>query len=214
MEFFSPTWIQGPIQTYGLLVLFILVMVDSVGVPVPGETALVAAALYAGTTNEIGITSVVIVAAIAAIVGDNIGYLLGRSTGIGLVARYGSYVRLNQARLKVVQYLYLAHGGKIIFFARFLAFIRVFAAFLAGVNQMDFRRFLIVNAIGGISWALLIGGSAFLLGEQMKSVEGPLSSLLLIATIVVVVAAIVFFKRHEQGLEQRAEAALPGLLMQ
>ena len=85
----SPTWIQDLIQAYGLWVLFAVVMLESMGVPMPGETALVTAALYAGATHRIGILPVVIVAAAAAIVGDNIGYLIGRSIGLRLIVRYG-----------------------------------------------------------------------------------------------------------------------------
>src|SRR5437879_5471817 len=99
LDVLSPTWVQGLIQSYGLWVLFALVMLESMGIPLPGETALVTAALYAGSTHQIGIVSVVLVAAIAAIIGDNIGYLIGRSIGIRVVARYGRYVRLDEPRL-------------------------------------------------------------------------------------------------------------------
>jgi membrane protein DedA with SNARE-associated domain len=101
MYVLSPTWIQDLIQTYGLWVLFTLVTLvtlESMGIPMPGETALVTTALYAGSTHQIGIALVVLVAATAAIIGDNIGYLIGRSIGIRLVARYGRYVRLNEPR--------------------------------------------------------------------------------------------------------------------
>jgi len=111
VDVLSPTTIQNLIQAYGLWVLFTVVMLESMGIPMPGETALVTAALYAGSTHQIGIASVVLVAAMAAIIGDNIGYLIGRSIGIRLVARYGGYVRLNAPRLKVGQYLFLRHGG-------------------------------------------------------------------------------------------------------
>ena len=101
MDVLSPTLIHGLFHTYGLWVLFALVMLESTGIPLPGETALVTAALYAGSTHQIGIAWVVLVAALAAIVGDNIGYLIGRSIGLRLVARYGRYVRLDEPRLKV-----------------------------------------------------------------------------------------------------------------
>src|SRR5260370_1776147 len=103
-------------------------------------------------------------------IGDNIGYLIGRSIGVRLVVRYGRYVRLNEPRLKVGQYLFLRHGGKIVFFGRFVAFLRTFAALLAGVNRMSWPHFLIMNALGGICWASLFGGGAYLFGEQMKRV--------------------------------------------
>jgi len=214
VDVLSPTWIEGLIQAYGLWVLFTLVMLESMGVPMPGETALVTAALYAGSTHQIGIVSVVLVAATAAIIGDNIGYLIGRSIGIHLVARYGRYVRLDEPRLKVGQYLFLRHGGKIVFFGRFVAFLRTYAALLAGINRMDWRHFLIMNALGGICWASLFGGGAYLFGAQVKRVTGPASLLLLLAALGLTAAGIFFFRRHERELEQRAEAALPGPWLQ
>ena len=214
MDVLSPTWIEGLIQAYGLWVLFTLVMLESMGVPMPGETALVTAALYAGSTHQIGIVSVVLVAATAAIIGDNIGYLIGRSIGIRLVARYGRYARLDEPRLKVGQYLFLRHGGKIVFFGRFVAFLRNYAALLAGINRMDWRHFLIMNALGGICWASLFGGGAYLFGAQVKRVAGPASLLLLLAALGLTAAGILFFRRHERELEQRAEAALPGPWLQ
>lgn len=170
MDVLSPTWIHGLIQTYGLWVLFTLVMLESMGIPLPGETALVTAALYAGSTHQIGVAWVVLVAAMAAIMGDNIGYFVGRSIGVRLVARYGRYVRLDESRLKVGQYLFLRHGGKIVFFGRFVALLRTYAALLAGVNRMSWPHFLIMNALGGICWALLFGGGAYLFGSQVKRV--------------------------------------------
>src|ERR1700688_564574 len=95
----SLSWMQDLIQAYGLWVLFAVVMLESTGVPLPGETALVATAVYAGTTHQFSVALVVLVAATAAIVGDNIGYLIGRSIGVPFITRYGRYVRLNQGRL-------------------------------------------------------------------------------------------------------------------
>ncbi|HEY6257242.1 MAG TPA: DedA family protein [Xanthobacteraceae bacterium] len=207
-----PTLIEHLIQTYGLWALFILVMLESMGVPVPGETALVTAALYAGSTHQVDIVRIVAVAAAAAIVGDNIGYLIGRSIGIRLLVRYGRYLRLDEKRLKVGQYLFLRHGGKIVFFGRFVALLRTLAAFLAGVNLMRWPRFLMMNALGGICWAALFGGGAYLFGEQINRVAGPVRLLLLVGAVGAAVAGIIFFRRYERELEQRAESAIPGPL--
>ncbi|HSS85658.1 MAG TPA: DedA family protein [Reyranella sp.] len=214
MDVLSPTWIHGLIHTYGLWVVFTLIMLESMGVPLPGETALMTAALYAGSTHRIDIASVVLVAATAAIIGDNIGYVIGRSIGVRLVARYGRYVRLDEPRLKVGQYLFLRHGGKIVFFGRFVAFLRTYAALLAGMNRMSWPHFLLMNALGGICWATLFGGGAYLFGAQVKRVTGPASLLLLLAAIGLTAAGILFFRRHEKELEQRAAAAFPGPLLQ
>jgi len=208
MGLLSSAWVHDLIQSYGLWALFIVIMLESVGIPMPGETGLLTAAIYAGSTHKISITSVVVVATAAAIIGDNIGYLLGRSIGIRLLVRYGKYVRLNEQRLKVGQYLFLRHGGKIVFFGRFVALLRTYAAILAGANRMKWAHFLVMNALGGICWALMVGGGAYLFGEQVKRVVGSVSLLLLVTAIILLVAGIVFFRHHEKELEQRANRAL------
>jgi membrane protein DedA with SNARE-associated domain len=209
LDVLSPAWIQDLITSYGLWILFVLVMLESMGVPMPGETVLVTAAFYAGSTNRIGIVSVVIVAAAGAIVGDNIGYLIGRTIGLPLLVRYGRYVRLDEARLKVGQYLFLKHGGKIVFFGRFIAFLRAFAAVLAGVNRMPWPHFLVMNALGGICWATLFGTGAYFFGEKITQVSGPVSLLLLVIAAGLIVAGILFFRHHEEELKRRAYATIP-----
>jgi membrane protein DedA with SNARE-associated domain len=210
MEFVSTAWVEHLIQSYGLWVLFVVLTLESMGVPAPGESALVAAALYAGSTHQIDVVAVVLVAAAAAITGDNIGYLIGRSVGAPLIARYGRYVGLDEARLKVGQYLFRTHGGKIVFFGRFVAFLRTFAALLAGMNRMTWSRFLVMNALGGLCWATLFGAGAYLFGTEMSRLAGPIGVLLLIAALAAVGAGIIFFRRHEKELERRAQAAFPG----
>ena len=125
------------VKAYGLWVLFIGITLESMGIPVPGETALVSAALYAGTTHRLTIGSVLFVAATASTVGGIIGYIIGRWIGLRLLVRYGKYVGLDERRLKVGQYLFLRHGGKIVFFGRFVDLLRILAAALAGANRMS-----------------------------------------------------------------------------
>jgi membrane protein DedA with SNARE-associated domain len=204
------TIVEHLIETYGLWALFTVVMLESMGVPLPGESALVTAALYAGSTHRINLFQVILVAATAAIIGDNIGYLLGRSIGVRLLVRYGRYLRLDAKRLKLGQYLFMRHGGKIVFFGRFVAILRTFAAFLAGANLMRWPRFLFMNALGGICWATLFGGGAYLFGEQINRVAGPLRLLFVVAAVAAAAAGIWFVRRYERQLEQRAEEAIPG----
>jgi membrane protein DedA with SNARE-associated domain len=202
--------IQDLIQTYGLWALFLAVMLESMGIPMPGEAALITAALYAGSKHQFDIVTVVLVTAAAAIIGDNIGYLIGRTIGFRLLVRYGRTLRLDEKRLKLGQYLFQRHGGKIVFFGRFVALLRTLAALLAGANRMRWPRFLLMNALGGICWASLFGGGAYLLGEEINRVAGPVRLLLLVGAIAAAAGAIVFFRRHEQELEGRVEAAIPG----
>ena len=210
MDLLSHSAVHHLIHAYGLWALFVVITLEAVGIPMPGESALVATALYAGSTDEFGIVSVVLVAAAGAILGDNIGYGIGRTIGVRLVARYGRYIWLDEPRLKVGQYLFLRHGGKIVFFGRFVAVLRTFAALLAGINRMHWSHFLAMNALGGVCWAALIGGGAYFFGKEMKRITGPLSAVLLVVAVALVVAGFVFFRRHEKELERRAEAAFPG----
>jgi len=201
---------QELIRAYGLWALFGLVMLECIGIPVPAETALVATSLYAGSTHDFSMPLIVVVASIAAILGDNFGYLIGRSIGIRLLVRYGRYIRLNHARLKVGQYLFLRHGGKIVFFGRFVAILRTYSAILAGVNMMRWRHFLVMNALGGICWAAVFGIGAYELGESFVLVAGPAGSVLFVAAIVLVAAGTWFFRNHEKQLERRAAKFLHG----
>lgn len=210
-DFLSATWVQDLIQAYGLWVVFGIVMLESMGLPLPGETALVTASLYSASTHQISILSVVIAAALAAIIGDNLGYLIGRSIGLRFLVKYGHHVGINERRLKLGQYLFHRHGGKIVFFGRFVAILRTLAALLAGANLMRWPQFLLMNALGGVFWAAVFGFGAYQLGEQMKRVAGPVGLLIFAVAVVLMVAGFIFFRRHEKELEERAEAAIPRL---
>ena len=208
LQILSSGTVQSLVHSYGLWIVFGLVMIESIGVPVPGETALVSAALYAGATHSLSIWSVIGVATLGAITGDNIGYAFGRTLGFRLLAAHGHRVRLTEGRLKIGQYLFLRHGGKIVFFGRFLAFLRTFAALLAGANRMDWRRFLLMNGAGGLAWASLFGAGAYLFGDRLAAVEGPLGTATLIVGVIAIVAVAVLFRRYEARLEAHARAAL------
>jgi membrane protein DedA with SNARE-associated domain len=116
------------IAPYGYWTVGGIIALESMGLPLPGEATLVAAAVYAATTHHLNIWLVIAAAATGAIVGDNIGYWIGREIGYPLLLRYGHYVYLTEARIKLGQYLFFRHGGKIVFFGRFVAVLRALAA--------------------------------------------------------------------------------------
>jgi hypothetical protein len=141
-----------------------------------------------------------------------IGYWIGREFGYRHLLRYGASVRLTVSKIKLGQYLYLCHGGKVVFFGRFIAVLRTLAAFLAGVNRMDWNRFLLANAAGGIVWASVVGLGAYSFCRTVLEVTGPLRIVLVVASIVALAAAFWFVRSRRAELEARAEQALPGPL--
>src|ERR1700742_1575916 len=125
------SWITHLVQSYGYYAVFTLIALESLGIPLPGETAMITAALYAGTTHQLNLIVLAAVAAAGAVVGDNAGYWLGRTGGYRLAERFGRFVRLDQAKLDLGRYLFARHGVKVVFFGRFIAVLRTFAAFFA-----------------------------------------------------------------------------------
>jgi membrane protein DedA with SNARE-associated domain len=199
------------IATYGYFAVFFVVCLESAGVPMPGETALVTASIFAGQ-GTLDIKWVIASAALAAIVGDNAGYWVGREFGFPIVLKYGRYIRLDEARLKLGQYLFQRHGGKIVFFGRFVAVLRAFAALLAGINRLAWPRFFAFNALGGIVWATIFGLGGYFLGHAFEHYAKPVGIAALICAVIGAVAASRFIAHHERRLMAEAEAALPGPL--
>jgi membrane protein DedA with SNARE-associated domain len=200
------------IQQYGYLAVAVVVGLESLGVPLPGETTLITAALYAGATHKLNIVGVILAAIAGAILGDNLGYLIGHWGGYRLLLRYGRYLRLDQARVKVARYLFLRYGAAVVFFGRFVSILRTFAAFLAGTTRMPWRLFLVFNAAGGSIWACLYGIGAYLLGTQIERLSGPVGSALAAGGLAAIIVAAIVIRRNERRLEEAAEQALPGPL--
>ena len=200
------------VAQYGYLAVLVIVGLESTGVPLPGETTLVAAALYAGATHNLNIVGVVIAAAVGAILGDNLGYLIGHWGGYRLLIRYGRYIRLSEKRIKIARYLFLRYGGEVVFFGRFTAILRAYAAFLAGTTRMPWRRFLFFNAAGGIAWATIYGGGAYLLGRQIERLSGPFEIVFAAAAVIAIVVGALIIRRQEERLAVAAEKAFPGPL--
>jgi len=201
----------GLVGRYGYVAVAIAIGIESVGIPFPGETTLLVAAIYAGTTHRIGIAGVIAAAAGGAILGDNVGFWLGREFGYRLLQRYGRYVGLGAARLKLGQYLFLRHGGKVVFFGRFVAVLRALAAALAGANRMTWPRFLVFNVAGAVVWANVYGLGAYYLGEQVHHVLGPVGIGLLAVTTVVLIASFLALRRCEHRLIAQSEGSCRNL---
>jgi membrane protein DedA with SNARE-associated domain len=151
-------------------------------------------------------------AAAGAIIGDNVGFWVGREGGYRLLQRYGRYLHLDERKLKLGQYLFRQHGGTVVFFGRFVAVLRAWAAFLAGTNRMPWSRFLVYNASGGILWATLYGLGGYALGNNVHRLQGPVGLATISIGVLLILAVLVFLRRNEERLEGEAERALPGPL--
>jgi membrane protein DedA with SNARE-associated domain len=200
------------VSAYGYWAVMLFVGIESIGIPFPGETMLLAAAIYAGTTHNLDIALVIAAASAGAVLGDNIGFWFGREFGYELVLRYGRYIQLDQAKLKLGMYLFLKHGGKVVFFGRFVAVLRTFAALLAGINQMDWRRFLAFNLAGGVAWATILGVAGFIFGRQARHLLGAAGLVILLIATVLLVIAFIAVRRNQRRLEAEAERVFPGAL--
>jgi membrane protein DedA with SNARE-associated domain len=203
--FLSTHTIDGWLASYGYLVVFLLVMAESIGLPVPGETALIGAALFAGSTHKLEIGWVIAVAIAGAIIGDNIGFSIGRYGGARLLLRYGHRIGLHEGRLKIGIWLFRRHGGKVVFWGRFVSILRTYAAFLAGTNRMAWPRFLFFNAAGAIVWATAFGVAYYVFGSALKKLSTTIDITLGVAGVLVLVAFLVWSKRKEDELLERAE---------
>lgn len=197
---------------YGYWAVLLFVAIESTGIPFPGETMLLAAAIYAGSTHHLNIWLVILAAAAGAIIGDNLGYMVGREGGYRVLRRYGRYIWVRERELKLGEYLFLRHGGKVVFFGRFVSILRTYAAFLAGVNRMPYPAFFFFNAAGGILWACLYGFGGYLLGKSVNRIAGPVGIVLGIIAALLIITFLIFLKRNFNRLADEAERALPGPL--
>jgi membrane protein DedA with SNARE-associated domain len=204
MSLFSLQSLDGLLHQYGYAVVFLGVMLESIGLPLPGESLMIAAAIYAATRHQLNIFTLVPVAAAGAICGDQIGYFLGRWIGFRVLARWGAKVGLTGERLQLGRFLFRKYGGAVVFFGRFIAILRTFAALLAGANSMPWHTFLLWNSLGGIAWTSLYGFGAYVLGDTIKRLSGPVGIGLAVVGGAVLLAAFIFIKRNENRLGEEA----------
>lgn len=187
--------VEHLVQVFGYPLLFLLVMSEAGGVPIPGETSLIAAAVLA-SQGKLKIELVVPLAALAAIVGDNVGYVIGRKGGRWLLERPGAFRRQRQEVLRVGEPFFEAHGPKAVFFGRFILGLRVWASWLAGATRMRWRSFVFWNALGGTTWACLIGLVAYFLGHSAGGAIEAFGVYGLVAVVLAVVGGLVLHRRH------------------
>jgi membrane protein DedA with SNARE-associated domain len=189
-----PVWIIDLFARYGYGAVFVGVFLENAGVPVPGETVLLAGAAIAHS-GRLTLVWVIATAIAGATLGDNLGFWIGRRGGRSLAERYGARVGLTPARLATFDAFFERHGAKTVFFARFITGLRVVAAVLAGGSDMRWRTFLFFNATGAVVWATAIGAAGYLLGRSWNVLEQWIGRTSLAGLVIVLVLAAMMIAR-------------------
>jgi membrane protein DedA with SNARE-associated domain len=200
------------IARYGYWAVAGVIACESIGLPLPGEATLIAAALYAGSTRQLNIVLVILAASVGATVGATIGFWIGWGLGFRLIARYGSRVGLTERRIKLGRYLFWRSGGTVVFFGRFVPILRALAALLAGMNRMEWMRFMTFNVGGAALWAGSYGLAAYGMGDEIKRLSGPIGIASAVIALIAIVTGTMLIRRHEEQLADAAERKFPGAL--
>lgn len=199
------------VDHYGYLAVFGLVFIESFGVPAPGETTIILSAVWAGH-GHLNIWVIGVVAFLAAVVGDSLGYLIGRTGGHALLLRFGRYVRLTPARLDRVEAFMGRQGPKVVTIARFVEGLRQFNGIVAGATEMPWPRFLAFNTLGAAVWVGVWATAGYLAGDHIQAIER--IQWYAVAALVVAVAGYVLWRRRRHrlsraGAPDRAEPRAP-----
>jgi membrane protein DedA with SNARE-associated domain len=212
VSLFSHEALQNLVSTHGYWVIALIVGLESMGIPLPGETILVLAAIYAAGDPTLNIWLVIAAAGIGSIFGDNLGYWIGKHYAYALLVHYGGHIGMSVPRIKLGQYLFREHGGMVVFLGRFVALLRILAAFLAGVNRMRWRDFLIANAAGAILWAAAFGFGGYFFGKLLFQLHSAVAGVVFFLALAAFFGVGYLIHRYEDRLIEAAELALPGPL--
>jgi len=200
MSLLSLHALEDLIHQYGYAAIFVCIVLESIGLPLPGESLMIAVAIYAAHTQRLNIFVIVPLAAAGAICGDQIGYFIGRSIGYRVLVRWGHKIHITDERMELGRFLFRKYGGGIVFAGRFIAILRTSAAVLAGANKMPWHTFLLWNALGGIGWTALYGFGAYALGDAAKHISGPVGIGMAVIGGLALLASVIFVNRNESRL--------------
>jgi len=193
------------ISIYGVWVVAVFIALESIGIPLPAEAALIAAGFFAARTHDIDIWSLISAGIIAAILGEVAGFWIGRKFGHRLLMRYGARLGFTEERIRIGQWLFVRYGGTFVFIARFLPFLRNIAAVLAGTNAMEQHSFYFASATAAVAWIVCYGLGAYSFGAAFANLASPVAILLGLAAALIISTSPVLFLRYETRLLAKAD---------
>ena len=200
--------LAGPLNHFGYWAVLLLVMIEDFGIPVPGETVLIAASLYAGA-GKLNVVAVGVTGFAAAVIGDNIGFAIGHFGGRAVVLRWGRYVRLTEERLDRAEAFFARHGAWIITVARFIEVLRQVNGIIAGITDMRWRRFLAFNALGAALWVGTWVSLGYLAGSHIGTIYHYITEYSLYALIALAVLLAGYIAWHVLRRRRRATRDRP-----
>jgi len=197
--------LAGPLDHFGYWAVLLFVMIEDFGVPVPGETILIAASAYAGA-GRLNVIMVGVIGFVAAVIGDNIGFVIGHYGGRALVLRWGRYVRLTEERLDKAENFFNRHGAWIITIARFIEVLRQANGIVAGTTGMRWRRFLAFNALGAALWVGTWVSLGYLAGKHIDAIYHDITQYSYYVLIGLAVVLAGYIARHTLRRRRRRTA--------
>jgi len=196
------------ISSYGVWLVAAFVALESVGLPLPAEAALIAAAVFTARTHDFNIWFLITAASLAAILGEIVGFWIGRRFGPQLLTKYGAHLGLTERRVRIGHWLFVRYGGRFIFIARFLPFLRNMAAVLAGTNSMAQHDFYFASGTAAVAWIMCYGFGAYSFGSAFASLTSPATVLLGLVAIAIILAVPALIVRYEESLHAKTERGI------
>jgi membrane protein DedA with SNARE-associated domain len=199
-------WVTELIEHYGYGIVVVLVLAEGIGLPLPGETALITAAAVAAQSHRLSIIGVVLASFVGAAGGGVGGYWIGSAGGLPFLEQHGRVIGMTKARIARARRFFTEHGPKAVFFARFVAILRMFAGLFAGVTHMRLGIFLLWNALGALAWSILFGALGYVFGNNLPRFEHLVGRTSLIVFVVVVLVGIFAWHHRSSNANPRAGA--------
>ena len=198
-------FLEHLLHAYGYAAIVAVIALENIGLPLPGETILISSAVFAAATHQLNPVGIVIAGAVAAFGGSVAGFAIGRRGERRFVHRFGRYLHLDERDLRLGRYLFRRFGGRVVFLARFVAFLRSVAGLLAGANGMSWRRFVISSGLGALAWSATFGFAAYALGQRVELLSVRADVVFGIVVLLAVIGGLLLLRKNRARLQVEAD---------